>query len=381
MLAPLAVCVVAMGWCSSAQAARGMEVALQDDTVFVNGLVDPFKGLRHARELNVTWIRANVTWKRALGSQARARRQPRTLRYNFRPWDDLITRAAAQGIKVELTLTGPAPRWATGDRRIGIYKPNASKFGAFARAAAQHFNGRVERFLIWNEPNLETWLLPVRSSPRLYRSLYVAAYKAIKGVNPNLSVFIGETAPFGQRKRRRIRTIAPLAFLRGVTCVNRRYRGRRCPGLKTDGYAHHPYDYRHKPTFRYPGKDNVTVATLGRLTSALSKLRKARALTTPSGGTPFVYLTEYGYFAAYKFRLPQRKQAAYLKQGFQIAQRNSRVKQMLQYLLVTPRARRAFFQTQIMTRRFKPLRAFTVLKAWAASGARRGAILKNPLNP
>ena len=379
VVAPLLVIVFALGLVSSADAAKRMELAIQDDNVLRDGFWSPFTGFEKARELNATWVRVNLPWASAVNG-ANRRRQPRNLTYDWTRWDDAVFRAGQQGIKVELTLTGPAPRWATGNRKKGVYKPKAAKFGAFARSAAQHFDGRVTRFTIWNEPNLRQWLQPIRQSPRLYRNLYASAYRAIKGVRSSNQVFIGETAPYGQRDSEGLRTIAPLKWLRGVTRVNSRYRGHRGATLRTDGYAHHPYDYKHKPTFRYPGKDNVTLATLGRLTKALSRLRSAGALKTPRGGVPYVYLTEYGYFAAYKYRLPRAKQARYLVKGFTMARKNPRVKQMLQYLLVQPPSRTGFFATHIMNRSFQPYTAFKKLKRWARREAARGGILKNPLN-
>ena len=50
---------------------------------------------------------------------------------------------------------------------------------------------------------------------------------------------------------------------------------RKCPKLKADGYAHHPYDFRHAPNFQYPGADNVTIGTLSRLTRALDRLKRS----------------------------------------------------------------------------------------------------------
>ena len=381
LLALVVVCVIALGAAGNAHAAKRMEMALQDDATFVLGLKNPFKALRKARDLHVRWIRVNVTWASTMSKKvARRKKAPRKVKYKWTKWNDIVTRAKKRGIKVELTLTGDAPRWATGNRkRVGVYKPNAKRFGAFARAAARHFRGKynVTRFTIWNEPNLKVWLAPMKSSPKLYRKLYLAGYKAIKGVRKSNKVWIGETAPYGQRRR----TIAPLKFIRRVTCVNSRYRGRKCKGLKTDGYAHHPYDYKHKVTYRYPGKDNVTIATLSRLTKALSKLKKAKALRTPSGGTPYIYLTEYGYFSAgtgraRKYNISKKKHAKYLVKAFSIARKNKRVKQMLQFLLVTPPKKYNFFQTQIMSKKFKPYAPYKALNKWADREAKRGGILK-----
>jgi hypothetical protein len=226
-----------------------------------------------------------------------------------------------------------------------------------------------------NEPNLRLWLSPLKRAPRIYRKLYASAYSNIKAVSSDNQVLIGETAPYGTKGR----TTAPLKFLRGVTCTNSHFAHPRCGGLKTDGYAHHPYDYKHKPTYRYPGKDNATLATLSHLTKALARLKSSGALTTPSGGTPDVYLTEYGYFAGANYKLPQKTQAKYLVQAFTMAQKNKHVKQMLQFLIAPPaKGQPKFFQTQIMTGRFKPLKAYTALKKWAAKEAASGGIATSP---
>ena len=95
------------------------------------------------------------------------------LHYDFSVFDRLIDRAAAAGIRVHVSLTGPAPRWANarhyGERKAW-FKPSATEFGKFASVAAQHFKGRVDRYSIWNEPNWKTWLGPLKSGPALYRN-------------------------------------------------------------------------------------------------------------------------------------------------------------------------------------------------------------------
>ncbi|MEA2448890.1 MAG: hypothetical protein QOG63_822 [Thermoleophilaceae bacterium] len=376
LLAVIAVCTGALGLTSSAHAARGMEVAMQDDATFLLGLRNPFKGLDKAAALHTTYIRTNVVWNSVVNG-ASSKKKPKHLKYKWRAYDDLIQRAGERGMAVEMTLTVPAPRWATGGKKKnGIYKPNAKLFGQFTHDAAAHFTPLgVKRYSVGNEANLRLWLAPLKSAPKLYRGLYIAAYGAIKGVDSSNQVLIGETAPYSTPGR----TMAPLEFLRGVTCVNARYKSPSCKGLKTDGYAHHPYDYKHKPTYKYPGKDNVTLATISRLTKALSKLHSSKALTTPSGGTPEVYLTEYGYFAGANYKLPQKTQAKYLVQGFTMAQKNKHVRQMLQYLLVPPQPGKGdFFATQIMNTKFKPLKAYTALKKWADKLAPGGGIATSP---
>src|SRR3954465_3457988 len=288
----------AFGVQSPAHAAHGMELAVQDDAVLMSRLYGSVpKTMKLVTQLGASRIRANVTWSYVVGKAARWRTAPKHVAYNWTGYDALIRQAAARGIGVQLTLTGPAPAWATGNHRVGHYEPKSSAFRAFASAAAEHFRGTVDRYSIWNEPNYVRWLSPLSRGPKLYRALYVAGYDAIKRADPGAEVLIGETSPFGGPGR----STAPLKFLRAVTCATGEYSAaRQCSPLWADGYAQHAYDPTHSPTYRYPGSDNVTLATLDRLTDALDNLAAEGLLTTPFGEPLDVYVTEYGYFASGK---------------------------------------------------------------------------------
>jgi hypothetical protein len=363
---------------SGASARKGMEVATQDDSAMVTGI--PRKGralgVKLSAGLNTSYIRANVLWSYVVGKAAKKKKEPKKITYNWTGYDALIALAETRGIKVELALAGRAPAYATGNHKIGPDRVKAGPFKRFAKAAALHFGSRVNRYSIWNEPNYRGWLSPVSKQAKLYRALYIYGYAAIKAANPAAKVLIGETSPYGIGRHNK-NAQPPLKFLRGVTCANSHYkRAHKCKTLKTDGFAHHPYDFRHKVTYKYPGKDNVTLATLPRLTSALSKLRKARLLTTPAGGVPYVYLTEYGYFASGKYKLSQSKRGKYLVQAFNIALKNKHVKQMLQFVLLKPTRKYLFFDTSLASRSGKPGGAYKKLAAWAKKAAKRGQIAR-----
>jgi hypothetical protein len=364
---------------SGASARKGMEVATQDDLSMVQEIGKPGareRALKLAGGLQTSWIRANVLWSYVVGPAARKKKEPKKIVYNWTGYDRLINEAAGRGIRVELSLSGRAPAYATGNHKIGPDRVKAGPFKRFAKAAALHFGSKVTRYSIWNEPNYRGWLSPVSKQAKLYRALYTSGYSAIKGVNPRAQVLIGETSPYSVGRHNK-NAQPPLKFLRGVTCANSHYkRAHKCATLKTDGFAHHPYDFRHKVTYKYPGKDNVTLATLGRLTSALSKLKKAKLLTTPSGGVPYVYLTEYGYFASGKYRLSESKRGKYLVQAFNIALKNKHVKQMLQFLLLKPPSKYLNFDTSLASRSGKPGGAYKKLSAWAKKEAKAHRIAR-----
>ena len=350
------------------RAARGMELALQDDATFIAGSkrVPLQKAFDLVRGIGVSRLRVNLLWAYTMPrSQYNARRKPATISYSFDGFDRLVDAAAERGIRIHLSLTGPAPRWANAKHSLkrAWYKPDTRAFGEFAGVVADHFEGRVDRYSIWNEANWKTWLGPLKSAPALYRGLYTRGYAAIKKADRRAKVLIGETAPFARPGM----STAPLAFLRAVTCVNKKYkRSRRCPKLKTDGYAHHPYDFRHAPNFQYPGADNVTLGTLSRLTRALDRLSRARVLRSTRGGRIPLYLTEYGYFASGHRALPVRKRTRYLQQAYSIALRNGRVKSQLQYLLVSPprRSSSAFFNLALLSTRGKRYPQYGALQRW-----------------
>ncbi|MEA2418639.1 MAG: hypothetical protein QOE60_845 [Thermoleophilaceae bacterium] len=380
LLAAVAAASVLLTGClfspGETKAARGMELALQDDATFLLGgkRVKREQGFRYARQLGVTRLRVNVLWAYTMPEAVySARRKPAQVPYLFDAFDDLVDAAADEGIRVHLSLTGPAPRWARPKASVkqAWYKPNTREFGEFAGVVAEHFAGRVDRYSIWNEPNWRTWLGPLESGPGLYRSLYTRGYAAIKEADPRAKVLIGETSPYGRPGM----STAPIAFLRKVACVNSKYkRVGGCKPLKADGFAHHPYDFRHAPDFRYPGEDNVTIGTLSRLTKALDKLSRSGALRANGGGRMPLYLTEYGYFATGKRALPPATRSRYLQKAYSIALKNSRVKSQLQYLLVSPPANSssAFFNLALLSTSGKRYPQFGALQRWF--GANRGKV-------
>jgi cellulase (glycosyl hydrolase family 5) len=363
----LALCAAA-----TAQAAPRMELAVQDDPVLMGRLYGSASNtLKLVSQLRATRLRVNVSWSYVVGNAAKRRTAPRHIAYNWSGYDALIRAATPRGIRLQLTLTGPAPAYATANHRIGPYKPKSSAFRAFATAAATHFRGKVDRYSIWNEPNYVRWLSPLNRGAKLYRALYVAGYGAIKRVDPDAQVLIGETSPTEHRGR----STAPLKFLRGVTCATRTYSAARiCDPLVADGYAHHAYDPTHSPAYRYPGADNVTLATLYRLTGALDELAMEGLLITEDGEPLDVYVTEYGFFASGKKHVSARTHAAYLVKAFRMAQANPRVRQMLQYLIVKPRGNYSHFDTSIADKRGRPSLAFKKLAAWARQAVEAGRV-------
>ncbi|HEX8645513.1 MAG TPA: cellulase family glycosylhydrolase [Thermoleophilaceae bacterium] len=355
--------VAALGTASSASAAEGMELALQDDGAFVT---QEYPKVKHAKafplikDLNVTWLRVNIGWAGVIGSKAaKARTKPSNVQYDFTSYDTLINAAQANGVNLEVGLTGSAPAWATADKKVGPNKPNAKLFREFVQEAVDHLGPHVDRWSIWNEPNHIGWISPLKSQASIYRSLYTTGYSVIKAADPTDEVLIGETAPYASRKG--VAT-PPLEFLRNLT---------KSGTLRADGYAHHPYDFTHKPTYKYPGKDNVTLSGLSKLTKALDALTKKKKLTTPEGGKLDLYLTEFGYLRSGKQKQSESNRAKYIRQGYDMALKNPRVRQMLHFLLVQPASKYRFFDTSLVSQSGGRTPTYNALRDWAEDNLSR----------
>ena len=357
--------VVAGAFAASAQAAGGMLVGVEDDWAFLTNASNANHAMTVTQHLGASAIRVFVMWADVGGAHAQSRRAPRKPHYTFRAYEGVVTRALAHNVQVQMVLTGPAPAWATANHRKGNVAPRSPYFGEFARQAAAWFRGRVHRFGIWNEPNYVSWLSPQSSAPGIYRALYTAAYSKIKHVDPTDQVLIGETSPYGERRL----AIAPLAFLRGVLCNG------HCGMLRTDGYAHHPYDFYHSPYYRYPGGDNVTIATLSRLQSALRYWALRGKLRDPHGHIPEIYLTEFGYLSSGSSRIDDNRHARYLQIAFGIALRTPHVRELVQYTLVPPRGRYKFFDMSILTSRWKARKPYNALRDWTHAMQRRKLVI------
>jgi Cellulase (glycosyl hydrolase family 5) len=363
---------------ASASAAPNMEVAVQDDAVLLQQrYFDRSQAYDLLRPMNATRVRFNAIWVTMNGAQASQKTQPATPTYDFRAMDSAVAAARARGIKVLLTITGPAPAWANGKRQRGNpFRPNAKEYGKFVRTVVKRYKGQVDTYALWNEPNHAAWLAPVKEQGKLYRELFLVGSKAARSADKKAKVLIGETAPFARKKTT---ATPPLQFLRDVTCATPRYtRAKRtCKPLVADGYAHHPYDFDRAPTKAIPGADNVSIATLGRLTTALDKLKAANLLKDRKGRALNVWLTEYGYFArkgANGKVFSESTRAKYLRQAFEIAQKNPRVVSMLQFLLVDKGNETGPFNTAIVNDGGMPKATYRALVSWSRGAVARGQI-------
>jgi hypothetical protein len=268
--------------------------------------------------------------------------------YNWGQYDALIAEATRLHWPVLLTVTAPAPRWATSNHQAPyITRPDPKAFEEFMTAVGRHYGSAVSLFAIWNEANHPAFLLPqwnsngTPASPRIYRALYQSGYAGLQAAGiAHPKVLFGETAPTGYSKvnvhregsKALLHDVAPLAFLRSALCLNDKYKkAGSCSELQMVGYAHHAYTKPVGPYYKPPEADDVTIGVLSRLSHALDLAAHAHAIPAHLP----IYLTEFGVqsYPNRELGVTVAKQAEYDAISEHIAYSNPRVAAFSQYLL------------------------------------------------
>lgn len=306
---------VVVAWAALGVAGAAPALASHNQAVFFEApaeLLSPSsrpRAIAEMQRLGVKAIRLELYWG-DVAPGATSKKRPKfaatnPASYDWGQYSAVLAEAQRLKWQVLLTVAGQAPRWATSNGKAPyITRPDPLDFQEFMTAVGREYGTEVSLFAIWNEPNQIGWLLPqfnsngTPASPRIYRGLFQAGVAGLKAAGiKQPKVLIGETAPFGNstinaRREGLAHNTSPLAFLRGMLCLNSRYhKDSTCEKLHPYGYAQHPYTLPAGPYYRPPNHDEVTIGVLSRLTGALQKAAAAGALPQHLP----IYLTEFGF--------------------------------------------------------------------------------------
>jgi hypothetical protein len=361
LLLALALCALAPA--AAARAAPNLETGIADDAAVLEE-PNPARAAQAVatwRDLGIDDVRLLVHWE-AVSPRPADRgipagfdlANPDAPGYDWAALDRAVALVRGAGMTVTLSITGPGPLWASARPSAGNHRlqPLPALYGRFARAVAVRYGAAVDRYVVWNEPNLPLWLQPQftcrgRSctpfAPHLYRRLVRAAAPAIHAADPGARVLVGALAPSGQSPRSRNAVMRPLTFLRALGCVDRRARRDRsgpCRGFKpaaAEGIAYHPHGVRRAPDVRDPQPDEAGLADLRRLERLIDAIQRAGGLRNTLGRTRRfdLFFTEYGYQTNPPDRVTGVRpalQARWLQQGAYLAWRDPRVRSLTQYV-------------------------------------------------
>ena len=429
---------------SAALASGTQQAILEDDNQL---LADPAGTLATLRSLGVERVRVNVKWD-TLAPRAGSRRSPAHFDgadprdYPASAWasyDAVARDAAAAGIGVMFTVTGPAPVWATASGApsngpAGVWKPSAADYGAFVRALGTRYSGhytpphqsaalpRVSFWSVWNEANYGIDLAPqainngtVEVGASSYRKLLDAAWAALHATgHGHDTILIGETAPRGVAVPGNFSGVKPLRFLRALYCVDSNYRqlrgaaarARGCPTtarasrsfrsrhpvlFEAGGFADHPYAQGvppNTPTYacglrvcwntrtHRSDPDYADLPEIPRLERTLDRLNRVYGSHTRFA----IYSTEYGFWTKPPDRaatISPSTAAYYMNWAEYLSWRQSRVASYDQYLLVDPPS--AHFASGLEFANGKPKATFDAYRLplyLPRTSGRRGARLE-----
>jgi hypothetical protein len=305
-LLALAPAVLLLATAGSAAASTKQETILQDDRLFG----DPGQqvaALDTAKSLGVDTIHSVVVWD-SLAPSNDAKKKPKGFNgadlgdYEADKWDrfdNLVREADARGIDLLLSPSGPVPTWASLCKKPGspkVCRPNPKEYQAFFAAVVKRYNGKtkdenqgggtlpkVDRFSVWNEPNLGGWIQPTSANASIYRELVYAAEKGLRtGKQPRAKLLIGETAPLNKS----------LLFYQQLFCIDSRGKsltgskakkagcksGKRIKRFKATGIAHHPYTRGGDPPFKKGKSTDMSLYDIKKLDKVLGQGAKAGAI-------------------------------------------------------------------------------------------------------
>ncbi len=122
--------------------------------------------------------------------------EPSKGKYGWDHPDMVVNHAIAQGLTV-IARIDFVPEWARPEDTTfrHLERERFADYGDFVYAFAEHFRGRVNYIIIWNEPNLsfEWGFRP--PDPEAYTELLCTAYARVKEANPDAEVLAAGLAP------------------------------------------------------------------------------------------------------------------------------------------------------------------------------------------
>ncbi|MEJ7788437.1 MAG: hypothetical protein WKF29_01010 [Thermoleophilaceae bacterium] len=357
ILAVWLIAAVALAMPAGASAGPRADVSIMDDQLLLGASqAEVDKNMAIFRTLGVDRLRVSAFWNQiAPDEESRVRpgdfdaANPFEPRYRFAGLDRVVESASRHGLKIMVTITTPAPVWASREpqRDNKLWKPQPAEFGAFTAAVVGRYAPFVDHWGVSNEPNQGVWLQPQSDrigavAPHVYRSLVQAAYPRIKALDPDSLALVGELAAAGRQGTGDTVPLRPLRFLRAMACRDARYRPirrGRCKNFQPvpmDAVGHHPYQLLLAPNLRSANKDDAAINDGRRLLKVVDRLTRLGAFQPGAGKRLDLYYTEFGYqtsppdpFAGVS--LSQQK--AYLQKAAFIAWSTPRVREINQFRL------------------------------------------------
>lgn len=304
-LAAIALVVAAVGVsASSAQAAAPGVVA--DLTWYIPDS-DKQRSAAALEEMGSEWVRLHVQWREA---------EPQRGALNEWWMDEYgkaIDVARDSGQKV-VVMVSEAPPWASGSAARNVPRDPAD-YASFMKRFAERFEGRVDAYEIWNEPNIKRFWSTGPNAAE-YTQLLRASFTAVREADPDARVVFGGLSTNDYEFLSRAYDAGAKGYF--------------------DVLATHPYTYCGST-----GPDDLRRSG-GRITAdSFLGYRELRALMVERGDVKPIWFTEFGWNTAttqcnpgagqWQGGVSEARQAQYLTRAFELIEQDPYVEVALWY--------------------------------------------------
>lgn len=145
------------------------------------------RDLKLVKEAGFRWVKQEIPWREVEGHAKGA--------WHWDIPDRMMDQIDAHGLKVVVRL-GSQPAWASHTQLPAISPPdNLKDFYDYVYAVASRYQGRIEAYQIWNEPNLAREWGNRPPNPAEYTELLKIGYQAVKAADPQAVVISAGLAP------------------------------------------------------------------------------------------------------------------------------------------------------------------------------------------
>ncbi|WP_320671007.1 cellulase family glycosylhydrolase [Patulibacter defluvii] len=193
----------------------------------------------------------------------------------------------------------------------------------------------VSGYLSFNEPNYKTAWPTGSSNARAWVALSNRVYKAIKRVDRDGKVLVGEPSP---NVRSSFGSVNPGSFFRTALCLKSNYKpssnSKSCrTKLLGDGFTIHTYDFSRSPTKAVANKDQWVHGNLKTTVDQIKKLARSGRLSSTAARN--IHISEFAYRTEGKFKTSDSRAASYLKAAWKTAKKY-KIKSFVWYQLRDP---------------------------------------------
>jgi hypothetical protein len=250
--------------------------------------------LRLLSDAGIKYLRRDFFWHEI---------EPEKGNFDFSGYDRIVDEAQSYGMEF-IGLLAYGNSWASAASRkcaesgmsgCIFYPPdNPDDFADFVRETVSHFKGRVNKWEIWNEPNLGINFFKPFSDPQKYSEILRVGFNEVKSVDPDAVVSFGgvlmpdyEIEPSGVEFIDSVFNVMPEA------------------GNYFDVLAFHPYMYPYPPSIP---PEQESPPSQGSIITMIDSIKEN--LSDRGAGEKPLWITEVGWPVVKN--ITEELQAAYL---------------------------------------------------------------------